>query len=237
MVIKIFIWGMIIGPIAILFELSSRWLMSPMGLKNFLEIIGQDSRDYFNFLNLVIAAPIIEETLKYAVVRFRVLKNSAFDEPLDTMLYMIIGALGFAAVENLLLVFQSPLPAFGQMLSFMAMRFISATFVHALASGILGFWLASAIKEPAKKYRMLCKGFSLAIFFHIGYNALIWTIESQEGSDIALLPIWMVFVLITIMAIAVSHKFAILKRLHSVCGICKIPNTIQKIPGALSTDN
>lgn len=221
MVTKIFILGMLTGPLAIILELFSRWLMSPAGLADFSEIIRQSSKNYLTFLNIVIAAPIIEETLKFAVVRFRVLKNSEFDEPLDAMLYMIIAALGFAAVENLLLVFQSPIPAFGSMISLIALRFISATFVHALSSGMIGFWIAKSIREPGKKIRSLAKGFSLAIFFHSGYNALIWTIESQKNTTISYLPIFMVFVLISIMAIAVSHKFAVLKRLHSVCRICR----------------
>jgi len=225
MVTKIFIWGMLIGPLAILLELSSRWLMSPTGLADFTELIRQNSKNYLLFINIVIAAPIIEEVLKYAVVRFRVLKNSAFDEPLDAMLYMIIAALGFAAVENLLLVFQNPLPAFGSMLSLIALRFISATFVHALASGMIGFWLAKSIKEPGKKFSLLAKGFALAIFFHSGYNALIWIVDSQKSTAISYLPIFMIFALIVIMAIAVSHKFAILKRLHSVCRICRPSET------------
>jgi len=228
MVTKIFIWGMLIGPLAILLELFSRWLMSPNGLADFGEILRQNSKNYLTFINIIIAAPIIEELLKYAVVRFRVLKNSEFDEPLDAMLYMIIAALGFAAVENLLLVFQNPLPAFGSMLSLIALRFISATFVHALSSGMIGFWLAKSIKEPGKKYSMLAKGFGLAIFFHSGYNALIWIVESQKNTAISYLPIFMIFILIGIMAIAVSHKFAVLKRLHAVCRICKVSGTFLK---------
>jgi RsiW-degrading membrane proteinase PrsW (M82 family) len=46
--------------------------------------------------------PINREIFKYLVVRFKVIKNPAFDEPTDIMLYMIIAALGFAAVENIL---------------------------------------------------------------------------------------------------------------------------------------
>lgn len=221
MVTRIFIWGMIIGPLAIFFELSSRWLMEPSGLATFIEVIRTNSKNYLGFLNIVIAAPIIEETLKYAVVRFRIFKNPEFDEPLDVMLYMIIVALGFAAVENLLLVFQRPIIAFSSMLSLVALRFISATFVHALASGMIGYWLAKSIGEPGKKFITLAKGFGLAIFFHSGYNALIWIVESQKDTTISYLPIFMIFALIGIMAIAVSHKFAVLKRLHSVCRICK----------------
>jgi len=233
MIAKIFIWGILIGPLAILLELLSRWLASPAGLANFAATLKADSKDYLLFINIVFAAPIIEETLKYAVVRLRVLKNPEFDEPLDTMLYMIIAALGFAAAENILLVFQWPLQDFSSVLSLVAMRFISATFVHALGSGILGYWLARSIQEPDKKYLMLAKGFFLAIFFHSAYNILIWIVDAQKDITDAYLPIFMILALILIMAIVVSHKFAILKRLHAVCRICRPKTT----PGILSTDN
>lgn len=144
MVLKIFIWGMIMGPIAILLEFLVKWLLSPK-----IDVAGlisqQTTSQSHLFIIIILAAPIIEEYLKYAVIRFGVLKHPEFDEPLDIMLYMIIAALGFAAVENLLLVFQSPLPSFDKALSISAMRFISATFIHALSSGILGYWLAKSI--------------------------------------------------------------------------------------------
>ena len=229
MVIKIFLWGMLMGPLAIVLELFVKWLINPTDLANFIEILRQNSRNIYLFISIVFVAPIIEECVKYAVVRFKVLKNPEFDEPLDVMLYMIIAALGFAAVENLLLVFQTPLPAFDQVISLAALRFISATFLHALSSGLLGYWLAKSLAEPARKFQFLARGFGLAIFFHASYNYLTWIISDNQvclapGNGICLTSAFatiMTFVLLSFMAVAVSYNFSLLKKLHSVCKICK----------------
>jgi len=228
MVIKIFLWGMLMGPLAILLELFVKWLINPTDLAGFIEILKSNSRNIYLFVSIVFVAPVIEECVKYAVVRFKVLKNPEFDEPLDIMLYMIISALGFAAVENLLLIFQSPLPGFEQVISLSALRFISATFLHALSSGLLGYWLAKSLREPAKKFQFLARGFSLAIFFHASYNYLTWIISDSETCLApigqicltTLAAISMTFILLGLMAVAVSYNFSILKKLHSICKIC-----------------
>lgn len=229
MVIKIFILGMIMGPIAIFLEFLVKWLLGPQ--TDISALISQQTTNQNHlFIIIILAAPIIEEYLKYAVVRFGVLKHPEFDEPLDIMLYMIITALGFAAVENLLLVFQSPLPSFDKALSISAMRFISATFIHALSSGMLGYWLAKSIYEPHKRFKMLANGFSLAIFFHAGYNFLIWIVDSSENNVLALIPLSMIFIMICLMSIAVSYNFSLLKKYHSVCKICKPRYTLESQP-------
>lgn len=218
MVIKIFILGMLIGPVAIFFESFIKWLLQPMGIMDFIQSLR--IRDWSFFVNIVLIAPIVEEFLKYQVVRVKVLKSPEFDEPLDVMLYLVIAALGFAAVENLLLIFQKPILPFKEALTLTALRFISATFVHALASGIIGYWVARSLREPAKKFQMLAKGFAVAIFFHSGYNFLTWMLDLKKDSLIGLVPVAMIFILISLMAILVSYNFSLLKKLHSICKIC-----------------
>jgi len=228
MVVKIFLWGMLMGPLAIFFELFIKWLVNPTDLASFIEILKSNTRDIYLFISIVFVAPIIEEFVKYTVVRFKVLKNPEFDEPLDVMLYMIISSLGFAAIENLLLIFQNPLPALDQVISLAALRFISATFLHALASGLLGYWLARSLAEPAKKIQFLARGFGLAIFFHASYNYLTWIISDNQacfapanGICLTTVAAVMTFTLLGFMAVAVSYNFSLLKKLHSVCKICK----------------
>jgi len=220
MVLKVFLWGMMIGPIAILFEFCTRWLMYPLPLADFLNVLAANAKDGYLFANVVFAAPLVEETLKYAVVKFRVLKNPEFDEPLDAMLYMIIAALGFAAIENLLIIFQQTPTELGKAINLTALRFISATFLHALTAGLLGYWLARAIKEPQKKFQLLLRGLVLAILCHTAYNLLVWQIDSQSGTLFSLIPISIIFILLSFMAIAVSYYFSRLKKLHSVCRLC-----------------
>ncbi|MDP3901422.1 MAG: PrsW family glutamic-type intramembrane protease, partial [bacterium] len=81
-----------------------------------------------------------EEIFKFAVVYWAISKRREFDEPLDAMIYMIVAALGFATVENIASLY-NVLGSFETV----ALRFIGATLLHSLASGLVGFYWAKAI--------------------------------------------------------------------------------------------
>jgi RsiW-degrading membrane proteinase PrsW (M82 family) len=222
MVLKIFIWGMLIGPLAAVLEIAFKWLLNPMPFSDFLSGFGL--KNWTLFASIVFIAPIVEEYLKYRVVKDKVLKNPAMDEPLDIMLYMIIAALGFAAVENLLLILQNPILPMGEaikhILAISGSRFLSATVLHALASGILGYGLARALREPEKRNIFLAKGFGLAIFFHASYNYFSWIIDKGSERDI-MFSIMAILALFLIMTAMVLQNFGLLKRFHSICRICR----------------
>jgi len=225
MVTKIFVWGMVMGPLAAVLELVFHWLTKPISLREFLYPL--NSPGWLSFLDLILAAPLIEEFLKYQVVRRWAIKNREFDEPFDAMLYMIISALGFAAIENIIYLMTFPIffSVKGVLIA-AALRFLSATFVHTLASGMLGYWLARSIFEPEKKISMLAKGFGLAIFFHSAYNYLIWLTNDLKSSLLAYLPLSMIVLIITLMAIAVFHNFSLLKEISSICKIYRPKKSI-----------
>ena len=58
--------------------------------------------------NLILVWVIVEEILKYAAALIIVLWNKEVNEPIDMVIYMIVIALGFSALENSLFIF-SPL--------------------------------------------------------------------------------------------------------------------------------
>lgn len=146
----------------------------------FLEILAAKIISSVAFLLLLTA--FIEEYFKYWIVRWRMLRDSALDEPTDAMIYLIIAGLGFAAVENIfylqkffreLMVLHFSQEAIFQ-LAFL--RFITATFLHALASGLVGyFWALSLLsrKKIIKATLVLSSGLVLATLFHALYNYLI----------------------------------------------------------------
>lgn len=211
-VVQVFLWGSLMGPLAILLQLLVRWACQPTFIwSDFLALLGQRDRQFF--LNIILFAPLIEEYLKYVVVKWRVLKDSSFDEPLDAMLYLIISALGFAAVENLLsLFFHADLTLKAAMAQSMA-RFLSATFLHTLASGILGFFLALALLNFKKRRRILAEGFLLAVLFHSLYNYLAWLTDFNKTFTLAMA------LLLLFMAGLVSWQFRFLKKQLSICKI------------------
>lgn len=117
----------------------------------------------------------VEELLKYLVVKHVILKNSELDEPLDIMLYMVVVALGFAALENILYLF-SPLDhiyldkILEATIAISFARFIGATFLHTLCSALLGYFLALASIKPEKKVKLTIIGILLASLLHGLYN-------------------------------------------------------------------
>jgi len=185
-----------------------------------------------SFLQIFFAVAFFEELFKYLVIKLTVLKSSELDEPLDIILYMIISALGFAFLENLLIFF-SPWLFFWEIKKLFLLslfRSISATFLHALASGILGFFLAWGFFEIKKKKIFFLIGLSLATLLHGLYNLGIITLERLTSSlnntpeDIGiriaiLINIFLIVIMITAMAIFVSKGFKKLKKIASVCKI------------------
>lgn len=116
------------------------------------------------FLNMFIAVAFVEEFMKYAVIKYKVIKNKQFDEPTDAMIYMIIVALGFAAVENILILF--PLSEFFDLFIIVSgVRFVGATFLHALCSATIGYFVALWYFRK-KPFRFVIFGALIAIICH-----------------------------------------------------------------------
>lgn len=84
----------------------------------------------------------IEEVFKFLVVAVIALYSKANDEPIDAMVYCIVGALGFAALENGLFVMD--LIHNGEIAAAIAtgnLRFIGATLLHIVSSALVGFMI------------------------------------------------------------------------------------------------
>ena len=211
-VIKIFIWGMLIAPLAVFLEFILVWLTKPSfelkTILNFFQLTGSRG-----ILILVLIAPLVEEYLKYAIVKEKILKNPEFDEPLDAMLYLIIGALGFAAVENLITILKTPLIPVSQAIGIISFRFIGATFLHALASATVGYYLAKSFLETKKRFPLIIHGLALAIIFHGSYNYFTVLTEVWWPAP------FLIVLLILSMAICVSLNFKKLKKQLSICKI------------------
>jgi len=131
-----------------------------------LQFLTQDVLSFFNLKNIIISIivlALIEEVFKFIAAYWVTYKNPEFNEPIDAMIYMITAALGFAMVENLFIMGNS----FG--FSTIALRFIGATLLHSLASGLLGYYWAKA---------NLSFGLFLAVLVHSLFNYLILKFQS-----------------------------------------------------------
>jgi len=203
MVLKIFFYGILAALPAILLE---------MGILGFLQEL-KFSPSLLTFLNIFIGVALIEEFLKYLVVREKVLDHPEFDEPIDIMLYMIIAALGFAAAENILILFSlGPVFLLGNVFTVSLLRFWGATFLHALCSGSLGYFWALAIFETKKGKNLLAIGLIQAVVLHGLYN---FSIMELSGKPSFLIPI----AVLVYLAIFLYFSFKKLKKIKSVCKI------------------
>ncbi len=203
MILKIFFYGAVAAAVAAFLELAIFKGINRLNLAKILTLI----------LNTWLAVALVEEMLKYLVVKLNVLKDKEFDEPLDAMLYMIIAALGFAALENVLILWFQETPFYLlETFAFSIFRFVGATFLHALCAGTIGYFLALSFFESKKRVRLISLGLWIAILLHGTYNFSIMYIR---GNQRFILPV----IILIGLALFVSWGFRKLKRLKSVCKI------------------
>lgn len=158
--------------------------------------------------NLMLVWVIIEEALKYMVALVVVLWNRAVDEPIDLVMYMIFVALGFAALENTLFIYNPLLMgAYDEMLLTGSMRFVGATLLHVLASASVGICMAFAFyKSGPVKLLYGTVGLSIAIVLHALFN---FSIMNASGNTILL-----IFLIVWVGVIALFLLFEKVKRLR-----------------------
>jgi len=201
-VIKIFFYGMLAALPVFFIEQGFSQILSDLNVSQIL----------FSILSVFIGVALVEEVFKYLVVRDKVLSDPEFDEPIDAMLYMIIAALGFAALENILIFFSEVFEKFYQPFLLSIIRFIGATFLHALCSGLVGYYLAKSFFEIKKRLKLLITGLGIATILHGLYN---FSIMEIEGDQRFIIPI----IILISLAIFVSLSFKRLKKLASICKI------------------
>jgi RsiW-degrading membrane proteinase PrsW (M82 family) len=165
LVLKIFFYGMLAALPALFIEKGIFEEIKRFSLSSNLATI----------LNTFLGVALVEETLKYLVVRSKILKDPEFNESIDAMLYMIIAALGFAASENILVLLQISSSLFSiKTILVLTLRFWGATFLHALCSAIIGFFLAlSFLKYKQEKFRLLGLALLISISLHGLFNFFI----------------------------------------------------------------
>ena len=206
MVVKVFLAGGAAGLPAIFLEKAAQQVLQSL-LASYLPIITS--------LGVILVAAIIEETVKYSAAFLAAFRNKELDEPIDVLLYLIIAALGFAALENILALakFYPAIYTF-KALELTFWRFCSATFLHALCSGALGYWLAMAFCRRARKWLYLLIGLTMSIGLHGVYNWAIMKVSSETfGPEAILIPL----LILLCLGWLAGRWFRKLKKLKSVC--------------------
>lgn len=165
----------------------------------------------FSGTSLILVWVIIEETLKYALALMVILWHKAVDEPIDYIVYMITLALGFAALENALFIW-NPLVSGDISGSIITgnFRFLGATLIHVLSSGVIGVFLAIAFyKRDIVKLIAGTVGLFVAILLHTLFNLFI-----MDANGEAILSIFVVVWLMVILMFLMFERVKILEIKH-----------------------
>lgn len=148
---------------------------------------------------LVIVWASIEEIIKFLAIWVIALHSKAADEPLDFPMYMIIGALGFAALENALFLID-PIDLGDSTVTLITgnLRFLGAMLLHAVSSASVGIMLGlSFYRGWAAKRLYLFLGLGGAITLHSVFNFLIMKNDGSLLNVFSLL--WVVTIIVLLM--------------------------------------
>ncbi len=162
--------GLVLAPLAVI----AQWILSQIIL------LYNPSIQISNYSWFYVGAALIEEVVKFLAVQFVVIHNPEFDEPIDAMEYMIASALGFAAIENILVLFQSIPNGTAGTIQVWFYRFAGATFLHALSSAIVGYFLALSWFHNKHSEKLIPVGLLLATIVHFVFNGLVLYSVSQS---------------------------------------------------------
>ena len=113
-------------------------------------------------------AGFTEETLKFLVLYFYIRPKSAFNEPMDAIVYGVIVSLGFATFENISYVYSGNFEV--DSFSLAIIRAVSAIPMHATCGIIMGYFFGLYAFTHSKQF--LIKSIIFPIGIHATYNFL-----------------------------------------------------------------
>jgi RsiW-degrading membrane proteinase PrsW (M82 family) len=135
-------------------------LLISKGINNYITVNESDLTEQAIHAFLIVA--LVEEFSKFIFVRGVLYRNSHFNEPFDGIVYSVMVGMGFATVENILLVSQG---GFGVGI----MRMFTAVPAHAGFAILMGYFLGKAKFEHRKGYYSFY-GLGVATLFHGAYD-------------------------------------------------------------------
>ena len=118
------------------------------------------------FVKAFFVVGLVEEFSKYIIVRYYAQRNKEFNEPFDGIVYAVMVSMGFAALENILYVFQHGV-ATG------ITRAFTAVPAHATFAILMGYFMGKA-KFSKNKTELNLLGLLVATIFHGAYDFFLF---------------------------------------------------------------
>lgn len=126
-------------------------------------------------LQAFLGAAIPEESLKLSVLLCYCLRHSAFDEPMDGVVYGAAVSLGFATFENVLYVLDGGLTV-------AILRALTAVPGHALLGVIMGFYVGQLHLHRDRRRSLLLMAWGVPVLLHGLYDFPLMAADGLQGA-------------------------------------------------------
>ena len=90
-----------------------------------------------------------------------------------------MAGLGFAAIENILYLFTAIHNGLQTTIIIWALRSVGSTLLHALSSGLVGYFLALSWFFQSHRKKLLIVGLMVATLFHFTFNLFLAAADNQ----------------------------------------------------------
>ncbi len=172
LVVRVFLFGAVAGPVAAIIENVAFGIFESMVPSGTLLLV----LEYF------VGVAAVEEGVKYAALN-TIRKNPEFNYIFDAVVYAVAASLGFAALENILYVFDGGLEV-------ALMRALFSVPGHCADGAVMGCFFGMAryyevIGDTARSRRNYLLAFLLPVIEHGFYDAAL----SSENDGLALLAL------------------------------------------------
>ena len=182
LLLEVFFFGILLAPLAV----AGQWLFS--------YIVGAlaPGFDVGNSSVFFLWSAFVEEVVKLLAVYYLIVHRSDFSEPVDIMIYLITAALGFASIENILVLFKNIPDGISITVQILMFRTVGATLLHALSSALLGYFFALGWFYHQHSRKFLWFGIGVATLLHFTFNSMLLSFDAIGGlllSSITLLGV------------------------------------------------
>ena len=193
LIVKTLLMGIILSPLAIVFQLIFA-----------RQFLGTTEGPVF-----YLWASFVEEVVKFWAVAAIALRSQEMDEPVDMMIYLLTAALGFAAMENILVLSRTVPDGISATVGIWGLRFAGATLLHLLSSALLGYFVALGWFWHRHRTRLFAVGLIFATLVHWVFNLFISSVDQGVSLGFSTL-------LLIALAFLVSALFDKIKRRQAI---------------------
>lgn len=176
LITKVFVIGALSGLLAVLLELIFALFFPVSATKAVFEPNDVQKLAFMTAvfaLLITIGAAAIEELVKIYTVKWFAYDNFQFNQVVDGAVLGVSAGLGFATLENIGYFLGVARADFGTFVAVFVVRFLATTLLHALTTGVAGYYLGEAKFSTDKG--VFWEGLLAAVLIHATFNILLFS--------------------------------------------------------------